>query len=81
MAETFADRLVKLREAKGLTRYRVAVLAGLTHQTMANLEHGSSQPTWDTVQRLAIAIGCGVQDFIIKPVLDTKPVKKRKPAT
>jgi len=59
----FARKLAELREAKGLSKYRLAELAGLTHQAMSLLESGKSEPTWATVQKLALALGVDCTAF------------------
>ncbi len=52
---TFADRLIALREAAGISQYRLAQLSGLTKQTVSRLEMGAAQPSWDTVQALGVS--------------------------
>ena len=59
----FARKLVKLRKAQGLSSYRLAKLAGLTKQTLSVLESGERVPNWDTVQRLAKALGVDCREF------------------
>ena len=61
--DDFTIRLRKLREGKGYTQALLAVKAGLSHQAIAALEQGTRGPTWDTVRRLANALGVGVEDF------------------
>jgi transcriptional regulator with XRE-family HTH domain len=62
VTNTFAARLTALREARGWTVYRLAKLTGLTASTVHNLEAGSD-PGWKTVQALADALGCSVEEF------------------
>lgn len=57
----FKDRLRELREAAGLTQYALAKKAGISKQAMNRLENGSNQPTWDTVQLLATALGVSTE--------------------
>ena len=61
-APTFAARLTALREARGWTVYRLAKETGLSAQTLHNLEGGSA-PGWQTVLRLAQALGVSVEEF------------------
>jgi transcriptional regulator with XRE-family HTH domain len=53
-AITFAVRLRRLRETAGLTTYALAKKCGLTKQTLYRLELGDNEPTWQTVQLLAV---------------------------
>jgi transcriptional regulator with XRE-family HTH domain len=62
--ETFADRLTALREAAGVSQYRLAQLSGVTKQTVSRLEAGQVQPSWDTVQALARGLGVEVGAFV-----------------
>lgn len=75
----FADRLRELREAAGLTAYALAKKCGLTKQALYRLEEGSSEPTWQTVQLLAVALGVDCSAFVdptVRPP-DTEPAKRR----
>ena len=63
VSETFAGRLRELREAAGLTTYALAKRCGLTKQALYRLEEGSNEPTWQTVQRLASALGVDCTAF------------------
>ena len=65
--ETFADRLSAIREAVGISQYRLAQLSGVTKQTISRLELGETQPSWDTVQLLARALGAEVTAFVTLP--------------
>lgn len=56
------------REAAGLTQAEVAERAGLHVITMSRLENDQANPTLQTLQRLATALGCTVSDL-----LGTKP--------
>jgi transcriptional regulator with XRE-family HTH domain len=60
---TFGRRLRELREKAGLSRYALAKVSGVTAQALANLENGSSVPTWPTVLKLARALDVSVEEF------------------
>jgi DNA-binding XRE family transcriptional regulator len=62
-AVTFAEQLRVLRENAGITKYALAKRAGLTKQAVTRLEAGQNLPNWETVQRLAQALGATCQDF------------------
>lgn len=49
--------LRKAREAKGLSQYKLAELAGLPRQTIIRIESGQKNTTIDTLIRMASAIG------------------------
>ncbi len=61
--DDFTIRLKALREKAGLTQAQLAQKAGLSPQAIAALEQGTRGPTWETVRRLAMALGVGEQDF------------------
>ncbi len=76
---TFADRLRGLREKAGLTTYALAKKCGLTKQALYRLEQGSNEPTWQTVQLLAAALGVDCTAFVDPAVQppDAEPAKLR----
>jgi transcriptional regulator with XRE-family HTH domain len=61
---TFAGQLVRLREAAGLSQYKLSRKAGLSRQALSLLELGEREPGWITVQRLANALGVDCRAFI-----------------
>ena len=64
--DDFALRLRKLRSEVGYTQTQLAEKAGLSPQAIASLEQGTRGPTWETVRRLALALGVGEQDFKVR---------------
>jgi transcriptional regulator with XRE-family HTH domain len=77
--ETFADRLTALREAAGVTMYRLAQLSGLSKQAISRLENGETRPAWDTVLALARALGVSVEAFVVElPEAPPPPEPKRR---
>jgi transcriptional regulator with XRE-family HTH domain len=75
---TFAGRLRELRETAGLTTYALAKKCGLTKQALYRLEQGDSEPTWQTVQLLAAALGVDCRSFI-DPDLQPPPQEPARP--
>jgi transcriptional regulator with XRE-family HTH domain len=73
----FAGRLKDLREGAGLSQYALAKRSGLSKQALSNLELGAREPTWETVQRLALALGVDCRAFV-DPGLTLPP---ERPAT
>lgn len=63
MPESFAARLVRAREAIGLTRREVAARAGLFQSSYTRLEKGGrANPSWSTLGKL-IGAGLGLEYF------------------
>src|SRR5262245_39942337 len=62
-ADHFAGRLQALRERAGLSQYELARRTGLTRQTVSRLEMGDRDPTWGTVQLLALALSADFREF------------------
>jgi DNA-binding XRE family transcriptional regulator len=59
----FPARLKELRERAGLTQEGLAERAGISKAGIANLEQGRNRPIWETVQKLATALGVDVGAF------------------
>ncbi len=79
----FGTRLRELREAKGLTQSQLALAAGLSGGSVSNLEQGFRKtPSWETLQKLAGALGVGVEAFTEEAESDEKRERgrPRKPA-
>lgn len=62
MEETFADRLKRLREKRGLTVGRLALLAGLTEAAIRKMEYGDTKGH-GFVNGLKIADALGVDPW------------------
>ena len=79
MAEkkAFADRLKAVREAAGLSQYALAKLSGLSKQAMSRLELGNNEPTWETVQLLAVALGVDCREFVDPNVKPATPAESK----
>jgi transcriptional regulator with XRE-family HTH domain len=50
----------RLREGQGITREALALEAGITTGSLARLELGYGSPSWDTLGRIAAALGLSV---------------------
>jgi len=53
----FAGRLKELREKAGITQQQLAEKAGVHKLTVAKLEQGIREPTWETALALADSLG------------------------
>jgi transcriptional regulator with XRE-family HTH domain len=62
---TIAKNIKKYRKEKGLSQDKLARLADVAHATIIKIESGGIQsPTIDTVQKIAKALGVGLEDLI-----------------
>jgi transcriptional regulator with XRE-family HTH domain len=61
---TFATKLAAIRTAAGISQYRLSKESGISKQALSQLELGSSQPSWETVQALCRALGVSCQEFM-----------------
>jgi len=59
----FGGRLRALRERSTLSQVELAAKIGSTAVNICRLEAGRQKPTWDTVQRLAAALGVMTDHF------------------
>lgn len=50
-------RIMDIREAKGITRYRVTQITGISSQHIKGIEEGSRQPTLETLEKLIVPLG------------------------
>ena len=65
MSNNIAGNLKKLRGEKGLSLERIARLADLSLNTVVKIENGvNSNPTIETLTRIAKALEVGVDDLI-----------------
>lgn len=61
------EKLKALKDAKGLTIKQVADLAGLNEGIAAKIFSGyNDNPTLDTLKKLATALDCIVDDFLVQ---------------
>jgi transcriptional regulator with XRE-family HTH domain len=58
-----ASTLRRLREDRDLTREALAFHAGLTTGSLARIELGQSSPGWDTIRRVAKALGVSLVEL------------------
>src|SRR5438477_9814014 len=76
--QAFAQRLRTAREQLGLSQYALAKRTGLSKQTLSKLETGRHDPSWSTVQLLALALGVSCTEFI-DPALQLPPGSEAEP--
>ena len=63
-AQTVADRLMELREERGLSQARLAELAGVDRKTINRIENGHFSPSLDTLTRLSVVLKCRLADLV-----------------
>jgi transcriptional regulator with XRE-family HTH domain len=60
-----AKNIKKYRKERGLSQDKLARLADIAHATIIKIESGGIQsPTIDTVQKIAKALGIGLEDLM-----------------
>jgi len=63
--KTFAMKLKTLRISRGLTQVELAKKLGIKQPSLARLENGAvTNPTLDTVRRLARVLKCTVVELV-----------------
>jgi|GEM_PF-2425116 len=87
MSSGFGVRLKELRANAGMTQEALARAANVSLATVAKLERGETDPTWNTVRALAKALGVSIAEFDVpdepappeqQPTPADKPKKKPK---
>ena len=62
---TVAKNIKKYRKQRGLSQDKLSRLADVSHATIIKIESGGiHSPTIDTVQKIAKALGVGVDNLI-----------------
>jgi transcriptional regulator with XRE-family HTH domain len=74
----FGEKLKRERARAGLSQSQLAEAAGLSKGGICDLEAGRRQPAWDTVQRLAAALGVDCTAFADAAGKTISRPKKRK---
>jgi transcriptional regulator with XRE-family HTH domain len=73
----FGPKLREVREQKGLTQSALATAAGVHANTVARMERGEVEPSWQMVLALAAALGVNCTAFG-GPLADERPSKNKK---
>lgn len=56
-------RIQKIRTKKGLTRYRLTQITGISGHHIKGIEEGTRQPTIDTLQKLLVPLGLTLSEL------------------
>ena len=65
--------LRKLRLSKGLSQSALGQKTGLTQAAISYIESGQHDPKYSTILRLAVCLGCEVDELIGSPSGPAKP--------
>ena len=57
-------RLAEIRKSRGLSQYALAELSGVSRGTIARIESGAYNPTLQTLEQLAAALGVTVGELV-----------------
>ncbi|MBQ7831298.1 MAG: helix-turn-helix transcriptional regulator [Clostridia bacterium] len=57
-------KLEKRRDAKGLSRQKLADMVGVTYEAILHYERGEREPKASILKKLAQALGCRMEDLI-----------------
>jgi transcriptional regulator with XRE-family HTH domain len=66
MCEQVIRLLREERERRGMSKYALSARCGLAQQTISYMERGLRQPSFETILRIADAIGVNLEDVIKK---------------
>lgn len=58
-----AEKIRKLRAAKGLTQQQLADKVGIYQDSIGYYEQGRAQPPWDVLYKIADALGVSTEEF------------------
>ena len=65
----FPNNQVKAaRLAVGIPQYKLATRSGVTQPHISQIESGIKNPTWLTLQKLALALNCSPHDLIVPDI-------------
>ena len=56
-------KITECREAKGLTRYRLTQITGISGHHIKGIEEGTRHPTIDTLQKLLVPLGISIAEL------------------
>lgn len=57
------ERIKELRESKGLTRYRLTQITGISGHHIKGIEEGTRQPTIDTLEKMIVPLGITLSEL------------------
>ncbi len=57
------ERLRSIREAKGMTIYKLSQETGIAHNHISDLERGARKPSVETLRRLVVPLGITLSEL------------------
>ena len=57
------ERLRSIREAKGMTIYKLSQETGIAHNHISDLERGTRKPSVETLRRLVVPLGITLSEL------------------
>ncbi len=77
---TFAEKLSGILEERGISQHLLGKRAALTQASISMLRSGTREPSWDTVQRIALALDVSCEDLKDVPGDDIPARPSGRPA-
>ncbi len=68
-----AQRLIELREKRGITTNKLANLAGISQSHLREIELGMRNPTVDTLSYFCDALGVSLEEFFCEEKRELDP--------
>ena len=65
--KNIAAQILELRQKRALSQQQLARLAGIPRSTITVMESGSSNPSIITLQKIASALGCKLEELVTAP--------------
>lgn len=56
-------RIKEIREARGLTRYQITQITGISGHHIKGIEEGTRQPTIETLEKMIIPLGITLSEL------------------
>ena len=64
----FGQLLKQKRDERGITQFTLAAMSGVSQSAISAYENGTREPSWESVQRLALALGVECNYFADKTI-------------
>ncbi len=75
--DSFSDRLVKIRKAKGLSQYDLADMTGISHRMIVHYEKWIKKLSPETLMRLARALNVTIDELVGYKAVQEKQILSR----
>ena len=78
VARSFAEELVKLRQARGISMNELSVRTGLARSFITYMEKGERIPSLETLARIGFALGISPGELVKRTEKSAGPVPRFK---